>query len=284
MICRRYILSSVAEISLNSGPEQINRRERQRAITIQVTPPITMPLEDAMEQIDKSIVKPLTESAMLDGGYLIRLSGTADKLRQAWAALKWNLLLALAITYLLMAALFESFLYPLVIMISVPLAAFGGVLARRWPRLRPGASLPAVAFVLMISAHLWALPNHLDLARWGSLGTRLLRSYGDIQRLSVWIKENTPPDATLMCSRAPVQSVLTGRTAYTYRFLHRFPSEPMYFERYQPDYVFFDIMVPESFKVQRRVATRFDLLTRLDSSYGPESLLVYAPPPGAAPR
>ena len=54
------------------------------------------------------------------------LSGTADKLRQAWDALRWNLLLALAITYLLMAALFESFLYPFVILFSVPLAALGG--------------------------------------------------------------------------------------------------------------------------------------------------------------
>ena len=121
-------LSSVSEISLNSGPEQINRRERQRAITIQVTPPITMPLEDAMERINDSIVNPLVSSEMLDGGYLIRLSGTADKLRQTWAALKWNLLLALAITYLLMAALFESWLYPFVIIFSVPLGAVGGIL------------------------------------------------------------------------------------------------------------------------------------------------------------
>lgn len=201
---------------------------------------------------------------------------------QEWFALAYT---ALVVTYFVYSFRLVTPLLPFTYLyVLAAIAAFGGVLARRWPRLRPGASLPAVAFVLMFSANLWALPNHLDLARWGSLGTRLLRSYGDIQRLSVWIKENTPPDATLMCSRAPVQSVLTGRTAYTYRFLHRFPSEPMYFERYQPDYVFFDIMIPESFKVQRRVATRFDLLTRLDSSYGPESLLVYAPPPGAAPR
>jgi HAE1 family hydrophobic/amphiphilic exporter-1 len=41
-------------------------------------------------------------------------------------ALQWNLLLALVITYLLMAALFENFLYPLIILFSVPLAAAGG--------------------------------------------------------------------------------------------------------------------------------------------------------------
>ncbi|MEQ9411976.1 MAG: efflux RND transporter permease subunit, partial [Fuerstiella sp.] len=121
-------LSAVAEVRLSSGPEQINRRERQRAVTIQVTPPVTMPLEDAMQRINESIVGPLLESEMLEGGYLVTLSGTADKLREAWAALKWNLLMALVITYLLMAALFESWLYPFVIIFSVPLGAVGGIL------------------------------------------------------------------------------------------------------------------------------------------------------------
>ncbi|RME07074.1 MAG: efflux RND transporter permease subunit, partial [Deltaproteobacteria bacterium] len=43
-------------------------------------------------------------------------------------ALQWNFLLAVVITYLLMASLFESFLYPFVILFSVPLAAAGGFL------------------------------------------------------------------------------------------------------------------------------------------------------------
>jgi HAE1 family hydrophobic/amphiphilic exporter-1 len=65
---------------------------------------------------------------LVDGETRVSLSGTADKLREAWQALRWNLLLALAITYLLMAALFESWLYPFVILFSVPLGAVGGVL------------------------------------------------------------------------------------------------------------------------------------------------------------
>ena len=55
------------------------------------------------------------------------LAGTADKLKATWKALRCNFLLALLITYLLMAALFESWLYPFVIILSVPLGAVGGL-------------------------------------------------------------------------------------------------------------------------------------------------------------
>ena len=121
-------LSALANVDYRSGPEAIYHRERLRAITISVTPPLTMPLEEAMEMIDSKIIDKLHDEEVLGSEMRASLSGTADKLRQAWDALKWNLLLALAITYLLMAALFESWLYPLVILFSVPLGAVGGLL------------------------------------------------------------------------------------------------------------------------------------------------------------
>ncbi|WP_339728986.1 efflux RND transporter permease subunit [uncultured Gimesia sp.] len=121
-------LEALATVEITSGPEQVNHRERQRAITIEVSPPEEMALEDAMSQIQSEIVQPMRESGQLAGGYRIVLSGTADKLRDTWAALEFNVLLALMITYLLMAALFESWLYPLVIIFSVPLGAVGGIL------------------------------------------------------------------------------------------------------------------------------------------------------------
>ena len=124
-------LGSIGVVQIASGPEQINRRERQRAITIRVTPPLTVPLEDALDRINTQIVEPMRHSGQLDGGYVIGLSGTADKLRNTWLALRWNVVLALLITYLLMAALFESWLYPLVIIFSVPLAAVGGIAGLR---------------------------------------------------------------------------------------------------------------------------------------------------------
>ncbi len=121
-------VGSVADVSVVRGPAQIAHRERQRAITIQVTPPEDMPLQQAMETIEEEIVQPMRDSGRLGGLYRVRMSGSADKLTVTAQALLWNFILAVVITYLLMAALFESFLYPFVILFSVPLAAMGGFL------------------------------------------------------------------------------------------------------------------------------------------------------------
>lgn len=121
-------LSTLADIRISSGPEQINHRERQRAITIEISPPENIALQDAIEIVQTEIIRPLQDAGSFDGGYRASLSGAADKLRDTWNALRWNVALALLITYLLMAALFESWSYPLVIMFSVPLGAVGGLL------------------------------------------------------------------------------------------------------------------------------------------------------------
>ncbi|NBS33311.1 MAG: efflux RND transporter permease subunit [Planctomycetia bacterium] len=121
-------LDSVAEVlEYSSGPEQILHRERERAITVQVSPPPTMPLEEAQERIEREIVAPLEASGELTGGFRITLGGTADKLRATWDALWFNLALAGLITYLLMAALFESWFYPAIIIAAVPLGSVGGL-------------------------------------------------------------------------------------------------------------------------------------------------------------
>jgi HAE1 family hydrophobic/amphiphilic exporter-1 len=146
-------VGALADVTLSSGPEQVNHRERVRAITIEVSPPVDVPLEGALAQIDQQIVQPLRDSGQLGDSYRLSLSGTADKLRDTWRALRFNVLLALLITYLLMAALFESWLYPLVIILSVPLGAVGGILGLRLLNqfvLQPLDVLTMLGFVILI--------------------------------------------------------------------------------------------------------------------------------------
>jgi uncharacterized membrane protein YdfJ with MMPL/SSD domain len=80
-------------------------------------------------------------------------SGTADQLTQTWNAIQINLLLALVIVFLVMAVLFESFILPLVIMISVPVAGGGGVAGLALLNLyqpQPLDMLTLLGFVILI--------------------------------------------------------------------------------------------------------------------------------------
>jgi len=120
-------LNAVAQVKLIAGPEQISHSERQRTITLQVRPPEELPLEEAMTTLNEKVLEPFRKQGLLGDEVRVHLTGTADKLTATFNVLKWNFLLAILITYLLMAALFESFFYPFVIIMSVPLAMAGGV-------------------------------------------------------------------------------------------------------------------------------------------------------------
>ena len=147
-------LGAVADLTLSSGPEQINRIDRQRAITIQVKPGPEIALEEAMQRIDREVLDDLRQGGLLANGlYHLHLSGTADELKQMRQALSGRLLLAIVITYLLIAALYESFLYPLVIMVSVPMAAVGGFAGLRFLNLFTHQSfdtLTMLGFVILV--------------------------------------------------------------------------------------------------------------------------------------
>ena len=119
-------VSSLAKVVLTSGPTQIQHKERLRTVTLQVTPNDRIPLETGLEMMRNQVIAELQKQGLPDGVQL-RLSGTADKLDVTWDAMRGQLLIAIIIVYLVMAVLFESFIYPLIILLSVPLAAAGGV-------------------------------------------------------------------------------------------------------------------------------------------------------------
>lgn len=120
-------VESVSEMNDTFGLTEIRHLEQNRTITLQVTPPYSVTLQEAMERIDNEIVPQLHEQGLLEG-ITIGMSGTADKLTDTRKALQWNFVLAAAITYLLMSALFGNFVYPLIIMFTVPLASAGGLI------------------------------------------------------------------------------------------------------------------------------------------------------------
>jgi HAE1 family hydrophobic/amphiphilic exporter-1 len=122
----RVTLSALADVRLEEGPTQINHIDTERSIAIQVIPPREFSLEVAMQSLEQKVIAPIRAGGTLSNLYSIKMGGTADDLTRTRSALQWNFILAIVISYLLMAALFENFFYPLIIMFSVPMAAAGG--------------------------------------------------------------------------------------------------------------------------------------------------------------
>jgi HAE1 family hydrophobic/amphiphilic exporter-1 len=122
----KVTLGSLSEISLEEGPSQINHLDAERSIVIQIIPPQDIALESAMQLISEKVLTPILDSGSLSNIYRIHMGGTADDLTKTRQALMWDFILAILISYLLMSALFENFLYPFIILFSVPLAAAGG--------------------------------------------------------------------------------------------------------------------------------------------------------------
>ena len=118
--------SSLARIEVTEGPNEILHLERERTVTLEIRPANDLPLESALERLETDVVQALRDQG-LPPGVKVNLAGTADQLTQTWDAMVLNLALAIVIVYLVMAVLFESFIYPLIILVSVPVAAAGGV-------------------------------------------------------------------------------------------------------------------------------------------------------------
>ena len=120
-------ISELSEMKRTTGISEIRHVAGTRTITLQVTPPLTMTLEEAMDQLQNGVINKMAGNEILNGSN-IELTGQADKLIETVEMMKWNLLLAILIIYLLMSALFSNFVYPLVILFTVPLATAGGFL------------------------------------------------------------------------------------------------------------------------------------------------------------
>jgi HAE1 family hydrophobic/amphiphilic exporter-1 len=119
-------LADVARVEPATGPTRIDHTDLDRSITLTANINPTVPLGEAVREIEARLVGPAR--ARLPLGYLVDLRGQAQDLAVTFDALKWSFVLAVVITYLLMCSLYESWSLPFIVMFSVPLAMTGGVL------------------------------------------------------------------------------------------------------------------------------------------------------------
>ena len=122
-------LGELVRLERTAGPNQIRRVDRRRTLTLQVTPPSGMPMETALE-ILQTQVEPEIRGLLPPDGF-ITYRGTAEALGETLRNMAGSFVLAVIILYLLISALFRSFRDSLLVVLTLPMATVGGVLALR---------------------------------------------------------------------------------------------------------------------------------------------------------
>lgn len=133
-------LSDVAEVIETTGAEAINHVDLERAITLTVSLEREASLGGAIQQTQSEILTPLRQS--LPAGVRVELAGSADVLSETLLQLGTIFLLSLLITYLLLVALYRSFIYPFLIMATVPMGITGALLSLVIANAIPGITIP----------------------------------------------------------------------------------------------------------------------------------------------
>lgn len=116
-------LRTVADIVPGSGPMTLHRLNQQ--VTVQISAIIR---EGDLGSVGNRVRK-LVEEMDWPQGYSASIGGANQLMLEGFDSLYMALALAVVLVYMLMAALFESLLHPLVIIFTLPLAAVGAVLA-----------------------------------------------------------------------------------------------------------------------------------------------------------
>lgn len=120
-------LGNLATIDIAPSPAMVVRINRARAYSVIVNPPEGMSLEALIEELENTIEPQLSGTMPADG--TIEYAGSVKDLERAIGTLGLNFLIAIGLLVLIMAGLFRSLKDAILVVISIPLAAVGGVLA-----------------------------------------------------------------------------------------------------------------------------------------------------------
>jgi len=114
-------LGSIATMEIVTGPSEIHRLSNKRVAIVSAN----LSGRD-LGSVTEDIRARLADLS-LPAGVAVEMGGQNDEMASSFRSLQLAILLAVFLVYLVMAAQFESFVYPLIIMFTVPLAMSGAI-------------------------------------------------------------------------------------------------------------------------------------------------------------
>jgi HAE1 family hydrophobic/amphiphilic exporter-1 len=120
---RAVRLRDVATVQHGLGPTNIARRDGMRVVSVSAILAPGFPAGNAQAKVAEAIAN------VKLGNVYLKWAGEAESRAEGMSYLTWALGLSILLVYLLMAALFESWLHPFTILLSLPMALVGAVVA-----------------------------------------------------------------------------------------------------------------------------------------------------------
>ena len=134
-------LKDIAVVQKSLGPSEINRSDQERTTTISADILKTAKSKDVLRNVQK-----LLSGLQVSPDFQVQLSGKAREVKENFSQVTFAFALAILLVYMIMASQFESFLQPLIIMLTVPLALFGVAIAL----IISGTSLNVISLLGMV--------------------------------------------------------------------------------------------------------------------------------------
>jgi multidrug efflux pump subunit AcrB len=217
-------IGELVDIVRTAGPSSIRRVDRQRTITLQVTPPENISLEEAIdiikEKAEPTIMNVLAGDAQGDSGSLasVKYRGSAEALTEALKSMSESFILALIILYLLMSALFQSFKDSLLVVLTIPLATIGGIGFLQLSNLiifQPLDLLTMIGFIILLGL---VVNNAILLVYQTRMGERegLTRNKAVEQAVRLRLRPILMSTLTSICGMLPLL-LIPGAGAELYR-------------------------------------------------------------------
>ena len=138
---RRVRLDQIAELRPKTAPRAIQRSEQTRIVTVSAH----LNSDEPFDRIARDVGADL-QTIALPPEYRLAVTGEEQMREEAFGNLRFALLLAVALVYMVMAAQFESLVHPFVILLTIPLAGVGAV-ALLWSL---GMPLNVMSFIGLI--------------------------------------------------------------------------------------------------------------------------------------